>query len=72
MLNVMRRVSKVCRSVVRAGLQQVFVQTEAKSAHATCHEVTTQLEKDLLSVTWVMMRLKRINCRTLAFRRLTE
>jgi hypothetical protein len=31
--------------VVRAALQQVFVQTEEKSAHATLREVAAQLDK---------------------------
>lgn len=35
MRNVLGRVSRASQSVVRAALQQVFVQTEEKSAHAT-------------------------------------
>lgn len=31
--------------MVRAALQQVFVQTDEKSAHATWREVASQLEK---------------------------
>lgn len=45
MLNVLSRVSRANQLVVRAALQQVFVQTDAKSAHTTCREVAGQLEK---------------------------
>lgn len=41
----MSRVSRANQSVVRAALQQVFVQTDEKSAHATWREVACQLEK---------------------------
>ncbi len=40
MRNVLSRVSRANQSVVRAALQQVFVQTDEKSAHTTwqsCH-----------------------------------
>ncbi len=35
MRNMLSRVSRASQSVVRAALQQVFVQTDEKSAHAT-------------------------------------
>ncbi len=54
MRNVMGRVSRASQSVVRAALQQVFVQTEAESAHATWREVAAQLEKSFPSVTEMM------------------
>lgn len=42
------------QSVVRAALQQVFVQTDEKSAHATWREVASQLEKSNPAVTEMM------------------
>lgn len=42
---LLSRVSRANQSVVRAALQQVFVQTDEKSAHATWREVAAQLEK---------------------------
>lgn len=42
------------QSVVRAALQQVFVQTDEKSAHATWREVASQLEKGNPAVTEMM------------------
>ncbi len=46
MRNVLGRVSRASQSVVRAALQQVFVQTEEQNAHATWREVAAQLEKN--------------------------
>lgn len=43
MRNVLSRVSRANQSVVRAALQQVFVQTDEKSAHATWRVVAGQL-----------------------------
>lgn len=40
--------------MVRAALQQVFVQTDEKSAHATWCEVASQLEKSNPAVTEMM------------------
>nr|CAH8250237.1 IS256 family transposase ISEae1 [Escherichia coli]CAH8250343.1 IS256 family transposase ISEae1 [Enterobacter mori] len=54
MRNVLGRVSRASQSVVRAALQQVFVQTEEKSAHATWREVAAQLEKTFPAVTEMM------------------
>ncbi|BEO69158.1 hypothetical protein SMQE31_46660 (plasmid) [Serratia marcescens] len=54
MRNVLSRVSRASQSVVRATLQQVFVQTDEKSAHATWREVAGQLEKSAPSGTEMM------------------
>ncbi|XYX40467.1 IS256 family transposase [Candidatus Erwinia dacicola] len=57
MRNVLGRVSRASRasqSVVRAALQQVFVQTEEQNAHATWREVAAQLEKNFPAVTEMM------------------
>lgn len=54
MRNVLSRVSRANQSVVRAALQQVFVQTDGKSAHATWREVAGQLEKSNPTVTEMM------------------
>lgn len=54
MRNVQGGVSRASQSVVRAALQQVFVQTEEKSAHATWREVAAQLEKTFPAVTEMM------------------
>lgn len=54
MRNVLSRVSRANQSVVRAALQQVFVQTDEKSAHATWREVAGQLEKSAPTVTEMM------------------
>lgn len=54
MRNVLSRVSRANQSVVRAALQQVFVQTDEKSAHATWCEVAGQLEKSNPAVTEMM------------------
>lgn len=51
MRNVLSRVSRANPSVVRAALQQVFVQTDEKSAHATWREVAGQPEKSNPAVT---------------------
>ncbi|AGM42906.1 hypothetical protein U876_18135 [Aeromonas hydrophila NJ-35] len=50
----MGRVSRASQSVVRAVLQQVFVQTEEQNAHATWREVAAQLEKSFPAVTEMM------------------
>ncbi|WP_186821236.1 transposase, partial [Candidatus Erwinia dacicola] len=52
--NVLGRVSRASQSVVRAALQQVFVQTEEQNAHATWREVAAQLEKNFPAVTEMM------------------
>lgn len=54
MRNVLGRVSRASQSVVRAALQQVFVQTEEQNAHATWREVAAQLEKNFPAVTEMM------------------
>ncbi|XYX39296.1 IS256 family transposase [Candidatus Erwinia dacicola] len=54
MRNVLGRVSRASQSVVRAALQQVFVQTEEQNAHATWCEVAAQLEKNFPAVTEMM------------------
>lgn len=54
MRNVLSRVCRVNQSVVRAALQQVFVLTDEKSAHATWREVAGQLEKSFPAVTEMM------------------
>lgn len=54
MRNMPGRVSRASQSVVRAALQQVFIQTEEKSAHATWREVAAQLEKSFPAVTEMM------------------
>ena len=54
MRNVLGRVSRASQSVVRAALQQVFVQTEEQNAHATWREVAAQLEKSFPAVTEMM------------------
>lgn len=54
MRNVLGRVSRASQSVVRAALQQVFVQTEEQNAHATWREVAAQLEKSFPVVTEMM------------------
>ncbi|WP_376713335.1 IS256 family transposase [Edwardsiella ictaluri] len=54
MRNVLGRVSRTSQSVVRAALQQVFVQTGEKSAHATWREVAAQREKRFPAVTEMM------------------
>jgi transposase-like protein len=41
-------------SRIKAAIQQVFVQTEEQSAHATWREVTSQLEKSFPAVTEMM------------------
>lgn len=51
MRNVLCRVSKANQSVVRAALQQVFVQADAKAAHATWKAVAGQLEASFPAVT---------------------
>ena len=54
MRNVLARVNKASQSVVRAALQQVFVQSDEKSAHATWREVAHQLEKRFPAVSEMM------------------
>ncbi|NJD00340.1 IS256 family transposase, partial [Candidatus Erwinia dacicola] len=54
MRNVLGRVSRASQSLVRAALQQVFVQTEEQNAHATWREVAAQLEKNFPAVTEMM------------------
>lgn len=54
MRNVLSRVSRANLSVVRAALQQVFVQTSEKGAHATWRVVAGQLEKSNPAVTEMM------------------
>lgn len=54
MRNVMGRVSTARQSVVRAALQQMFVQTEEKNAHSTWREVAAQLEMSLPAFTEMM------------------
>lgn len=54
MRNMLGRVSSASPSVVRAALQQVFVQTDEKSAHATWREVAAQMEKSFPAVTEMM------------------
>ncbi|EGF6524122.1 hypothetical protein IC066_005039, partial [Salmonella enterica] len=54
MRNVLSRVSRATQSVVRAALQQVFVQTDEKSTHDTWREVAGQLEKSNPAVTEMM------------------
>ncbi|NJD00214.1 IS256 family transposase, partial [Candidatus Erwinia dacicola] len=54
MRNVLGRVSRASQSVVRAALQQVFVQTEEQNAHATWREVAAQLGKNFPAVTEMM------------------
>ena len=51
MRNVLGRVSRASQPVVRAVLQQVFVQTEQQTAHATWRGVAAQLEKSFAAVT---------------------
>ncbi len=51
MRNVLCRVSKANQSVVRAALQQVFVQADAKAAHAIWKTVAGQLEASFPAVT---------------------
>lgn len=51
MRNVLCRVSKANQSVVRAALQQVFVQADAKAAHAAWKAVAGQLEASFPAVT---------------------
>ncbi|MGU5537795.1 IS256 family transposase, partial [Aeromonas caviae] len=54
MRNVLTRVNRANQSVVRAALQQVFVQSDEKSAHATWREVAHQLEKRFPAVSEMM------------------
>ena len=54
MRNVLGKVNRTSQSVVRAALQQVFVQSDEKSAHATWREVAHQLEKRFPAVTQMM------------------
>lgn len=54
MRNVLARVNRANQSVVRAALQQVFVQSDEKSAHATWREVAHQLEKRFPAVSEMM------------------
>ncbi len=54
MRNVLSRVSRANQSVVRAALQQVFVQTDEKSAHTIWREVAGQPEKSNPAVTDMM------------------
>ncbi len=72
-------VMALCRALARlrvlrctsAALQQVFVQTEAKSAHATWREVAGQLEKSAQAVTEMMDEAEAVCWRTSASRRRT-
>lgn len=54
MRNVLCRVNKANQSVVRAALQQVFVQADAKAAHETWKTVASQLEESFPSVAALM------------------
>lgn len=54
MRNVLCRVNKANQSVVRAALQQVFVQADAKTAHETWKTVAGQLEESFPSVASLM------------------
>ncbi|MGU9756040.1 IS256 family transposase (plasmid) [Serratia marcescens] len=54
MRNVLCRVNKANQSVVRAALQQVFVQADAKAAHETWKTVAGQLEESFPSVAALM------------------
>jgi putative transposase len=54
MRNVLGKVNRASQSVVRAALQQVFVQSDEKSAHATWREVAHQLENRFPAVTEMM------------------
>lgn len=54
MRNVLCRVNKANQSVVRAALQQVFVQADAKAAHETWKTVAGQLEESFPLVAALM------------------